>query len=103
MASFSIKGRVDKELWESLTLPGESATEQLQRMVNHFVATQGQALETIAPTPAAAVAVLMQSHSLINRAQVVLSAPSEHAPPPPQADTVTATEAFNPAAEADDW
>ena len=105
MGSFSIKGRIDKALWEGLALPDESTTQQLQRIVNHFVATQGSVLQDIAPTPDAAVAVLLNNHrlltQLIGNAAVVLpeTAPAPTAPKPVH----QSEQDFDLISQADDW
>lgn len=58
MASISIQGRVDNEVWEGLKQAGETNTLLLQRLTSHYLATSAPELTAIAPTPAAAVAVL---------------------------------------------
>lgn len=66
MPSISIQGRVDADVWESLKGP-ETNTQFLQRLCAHYVATHPIELQDIAPTPAAAVAVLLHSHRLLNQ------------------------------------
>lgn len=67
MASISIQGRIDGELWEGLKLAGETNTQLLQRLAAHYRATSAEKLADIAPTPDAAVAVLLRSHSLLDQ------------------------------------
>jgi hypothetical protein len=65
MPSISVQCRIDSQLWESIRHEGESNTQLLQRLVEHYTATDGEGLRAIAPTPAAAVATLLNSHKLL--------------------------------------
>lgn len=67
MASTSIQGRVDSEVWNDIKQTEETNTQVLQRLAAHYVATSGDELLEIAPTFDAAVAVLLNSHSLLNQ------------------------------------
>ena len=67
MASISIQGRVDGELWGQIRGDSESVTEALQKVTEHYAATQAEALAEIAPTPCAAVAILLRSHHQLNQ------------------------------------
>lgn len=93
MPSISIQGRVDADVW--LALKGdETNTQFLQRLYTHYAATNTEELQAIAPTPAAAVAVLLHSHKLLNQlmqnAAIAL----------PEKPTAAATES---ARADDDW
>ena len=91
MASVSIQGRVDGLLWARIKQKGESNTELLQRLTSHYVATSADELTAIAPTPDAAISVLLNSHrlftQLMQNAAVVL--PSEHSSAQPPAEAPT--------------
>jgi hypothetical protein len=66
MPSTSIQGRIDEDVW--LALKGdETNTQFLQRLTTHYAATSTPELTAIAPTPAAAIAVLLHSHRLLNQ------------------------------------
>ena len=66
VASVSIQGRIDEDVW--LALKGEETNTQfLQRLTTHYAATSTEELQAIAPTPAAAIAVLLHSHKLLNQ------------------------------------
>lgn len=67
MSSISIQGRVDDALWKGLKQKGESNTDLLQRICAHCQATSVDELAAIAPTPAAAVAVLLSSHKMLSQ------------------------------------
>ena len=67
MVSTSIQGRVDSEVWHELKQTEETNTQVLQRLTAHYVATSGDELLEIAPTFDAAVAVLLNSHRLLNQ------------------------------------
>ena len=67
MASVSVQGRVDGAAWESIRQKGETNTEVLQRISAHYGATTGDELLAIAPTFDAAIAVLLNSHRLLNQ------------------------------------
>jgi len=67
MVSTSIQGRVDSEVWHELKQTAETNTQVLQRLTAHYVATSGDELLEIAPTFDAAVAVLLNSHKLLNQ------------------------------------
>ncbi len=104
MASISIQGRVDGELWEALKQPGETNTLLLQRLTSHYAATTTDELSTIAPTPAAAVAVLLHSHNLLsqlmqNAAIALPEKPSESA----TAAASTTAEPSSPTCYDDDY
>jgi hypothetical protein len=66
MASISIQGRIDEDVWQALK-GDETNTQFLQRLTTHYAATNTEELQTIAPTPAAAIAVLLHSHRLLNQ------------------------------------
>lgn len=102
MASVSIQARIDGEMWEEMKEKGETNTQLLQRLAAHYLATSGDELKTVAPTPTAAVAVLLHSHQLlgqlassnaINNAQPVAEPPKQDQSQPEQ----TAAQC------ADDW
>jgi hypothetical protein len=99
MASISIQGRVDEQLWDSLKLPGETNTQLLQRLCNHYQATQS--LDDIAPTSAAAVAVLRHSHALLN--QIVNGSSVQFSEVPAQPTQPAATAAEPTHRPDDDW
>lgn len=88
MASVSIQGRVDSELWESLKQKGETNTLLLQRLTSHYFATSSAELTAIAPTPAAAVAVLLHSHKLLSQ---LMQNAAIALPAQPSETTTTAT------------
>ena len=67
MVSTSIQGRVDSDVWNELKQTEETNTQVLQRLTAHYVATSGDELLEIAPTFDAAVAVLLNSHRLLNQ------------------------------------
>ena len=67
MTSISIQGRIDSEVWEEMKQNGETNTQVLQRISSHYLATSAAQLEQIAPTPTAAIAVLLDSHRLLNQ------------------------------------
>ena len=67
MVSTSIQGRVDSDVWNELKQTEETNTQVLQRLAAHYVATSGDELLEIAPTFDAAVAVLLNSHRLLNQ------------------------------------
>jgi hypothetical protein len=99
MPSISIQGRVDADVWESLK-GAETNTQFLQRLCSHYVATHPVELQDIAPTPAAAVAVLLHSHRLLN--QLVQNAAIALPEKPTTAATET-TETTESARADDDW
>lgn len=96
MASISIQGRVDGELWEGLKEDGETNTLLLQRLTTHYAATSADKLTAIAPTPDAAIAVLLNSHKLLNQliqnAAVALPEMPAAAPTEPTTTTTEPTE-----------
>lgn len=108
MTSISIQARIDSVVWEAMKTDGETNTQVLQRISTHYLATSGDDLLQIAPTPAAAVAVLFNSHRLLN--QLVANA-AVALPEASTAQTTTATtttqhlSAAAPVAaqSADDW
>jgi len=66
IGTLSIQGRVNGDVW--LALKGEETNTQfLQRLTTHYAATNTEELQAIAPTPAAAIAVLLHSHRLLNQ------------------------------------
>lgn len=67
MASVSIQARIDSDIWESIRAKGETNTQVLQRITSHYTATSADQLAGIAPTPEAAVAVLLYSHQLLQQ------------------------------------
>lgn len=67
MASVSIQARIDGEVWEEMKEKGETNTQLLQRLAAHYLATSGDDLKMVAPTPTAAVAVLLHSHQLLGQ------------------------------------
>ena len=67
MASVSIQGRIDSALWESIREDQETNTQLLQRIAAHYVATSGDELKKIAPTPAAAISVLLYARCLLSQ------------------------------------
>lgn len=98
MASTSIQGRVDGALWQSLKGKHETNTQLLQRLTDHYQATTGTELSAIAPTPAAAIAVLLHSHNLLTQlANNSSFAPAEALAKPTDTTEISAIES------ADDW
>ena len=67
MASVSIQARIDSDIWESIRAEGETNTQVLQRIAVHYTATSTAKLAGIAPTPDAAIAVLLYSHQLLQQ------------------------------------
>ena len=67
MASVSIQARIDSDVWESIRAEGETNTQVLQRITAHYTATSAAKLSDIAPTPDAAIAVLLYSHQLLQQ------------------------------------
>ena len=67
MASVSIQARIDSDVWESIRTEGETNTQVLQRITAHYTATSTAKLTEIAPTPDAAIAVLLYSHQLLQQ------------------------------------
>lgn len=67
MSSISIQGRVDSGAWEGMKRKGETNTLLLQRLTSHYAATSSDELAAIAPTPDAAIAVLLSSHKMLNQ------------------------------------
>ena len=67
MASVSIQARIDSDIWESIRAEGETNTQVLQRIAAHYTATSTAKLAGIAPTPDAAIAVLLYSHQLLQQ------------------------------------
>ena len=110
MASVSIQGRVDGNLWAELKQKGETNTDLLQRMTSHYTATSGDELLEIAPTFDAAIAVLLRSHRMLNQlvqnAAIALPA-TEHKKAEATAPATTTqhinTSAPTAAQSADDW
>ena len=107
MTSISVQARIDSAVWEAMKAEDETNTQVLQRISTHYLATSGDALAQIAPTPAAAVAVLFNSHHLLNQliANAVIALPE--APTAPTAtETITqhvSASAPTAAQSADDW
>ncbi|MEM9151501.1 MAG: hypothetical protein AAGB19_13750 [Cyanobacteria bacterium P01_F01_bin.3] len=113
MASISIQGRIDGDIWSDVK-GNKTTTEGLQLLAQHWKATSGDALSDIAPTPAAAVAVLRHSHELLTQmlSNGVFAMPSTptciqvDAQTKLQADTTTGPQAIeqdSPHSQADDW
>ena len=101
MASESIQGRVDGDVWAAIRGDGTN-TEALKKVVEHWRATQGENLSDIAPTPAAAVAVLMRSHELLN--QIVSGGAFVATGTPVDAQTPShSTAQTDPLKQADEW
>lgn len=107
MTSISVQARIDSDVWELMKADGETNTQVLQRISTHYLATSGDALAQIAPTPAAAVAVLLNSHRLLNQliANAAIALPEQ---PTALIATETTTQRISasaPAAaqSADDW
>ncbi|MGB3300236.1 MAG: hypothetical protein WBA76_18390 [Phormidesmis sp.] len=101
MTSISIQARIDSAVWEAMKADGETNTQVLQRISIHYLATSGDELSQIAPTPAAAVAVLFNSHRLLNQllAKGAIALP-ETSTAPAQQVSASAPEA---AQSADNW
>ena len=102
MASVSVQARIDSEVWEAMRKEGETNTQVLQRVASHYLATSANELGEIAPTPAAAIAVLFQSYKQLNmllaHAAIALpQAPTTPAQAEPTTQEVSAIEC------ADDW
>ena len=51
MGSVSIQGRVNSAQWKAIERKGETKTETLQRITEHYLATSGDALSAIDPWP----------------------------------------------------
>ena len=100
MASVSIQGRVDSEIWAELKRQDETNTKLLQRLISHYQATSGDQLDTIAATPQGAIAVLLHSHGqmeqLIKSAALTLPSTTSAAPAAP-------SEPNTPTCFDDDW
>lgn len=94
MASESIQGRVDGDLWRVIKQKGETTTQVLQRLTAHYVATSADELTAIAPTPAAAVAILLHSHNMLNRLMEnpAIALPAENTTAPPMGTTTAPPE-----------
>ena len=106
MASVSIQGRVDGEVWAELKQKGETNTDLLQRITSHYTATSGDELLEIAPTFDAAIAVLLNSHRMLNQlvqnAAIALPA-TEQQPAPTTTTEHISSSAPTAAQEADEW
>lgn len=109
MASVSIQGRVDGDVWQALKEKGETNTDLLQRITAHYTATSGDELLEIAPTFDGAIAVLLNSHRMLNQllqnAAIALPATEQQ---PDQKVEPTTTEHISSSAptaaqEADEW
>lgn len=102
MASVSIQARVDGAAWKAIK--GKSThSEALQKVVAHYVATGGDTLSDIAPTPDAAIAVLRHSHTLLTSliSNSAIAIPQASTPSTtPTASTETTTDALS---QADEW
>ena len=110
MTSISIQGRIDSAMWEEMKADGETNTQVLQRISTHYLATSGDDLAQIAPTPAAAVAVLFNSHKLLNQlvANAAIALPETPTPLTATETATTTTQHISAAAptaaqSADDW
>ena len=103
MTSISIQARIDSAVWEAMKQDGETNTQVLQRISTHYLATSGAELEQIAPTPAAAVAVLFNSHRLLT--QLIANGAIALPAAPAMQTTTQHISATAPAAaqSADDW
>jgi len=102
MVSTSIQGRVDSEVWNELKQTEETNTQVLQRLTAHYVATSGDELLEIAPTFDAAVAVLLNSHRLLNQLMqnAAVALPTTPSALPPSSPTAADRSAITC---ADDW
>ena len=108
MASISIQGRIDSAVWDAMKAGGETNTQVLQRISTHYLATSGDDLAQIAPTPAAAVAVLFNSHKLLNQLIANAAIALPEVPALPMATETVTTQHISAAApaaaqSADDW
>ena len=105
MASISIQGRVDDALWKSIKRDDETNTDVLQRIAAHFVATSAAELQQIAPTSDAAIAVLLNSHRLLNQLMqnAAIALPSDIAAAPVAPTETEVTTERSAIACADDW
>ena len=109
MGSVSIQGRIDSAQWKVIERQGESKTETLQRITAHYLATSGDDLSAIAPTPDAAIAVLLHSHNLLSQlagnAAIALPQMATEPPIAPAKETSqnVSTQAPAAAQQADEW
>ena len=89
MASVSIQGRVNGCLWKSLKRENETNTQLLQRLTDHYQATSGDQLNTIAATPQGAIAVLLHEHEQLQQLlqKAVLVLPSTTVAVPTETET----------------
>ena len=89
MASLSLQGRVDSDVWGEIKSPDETTTQALQRVTVFYQSVHRPELLEIAPTYDAAIAVLLYSHQLLKQlagnAAIAL-------PDTAEASTTTATE-----------
>ena len=107
MGSVSIQARIDGAQWKTIERKGETKTETLQRITAHYLATSGDDLSAIAPTPDAAIAVLLHSHNLLSAiaGNAAIALPQVATAPPSSEPTAQHVSATAPAAaqSADDW
>ena len=89
MASLSLQGRVDSDVWGEIKSPDETTTQALQRVTVFYQSARRPELLEIAPTYDAAIAVLLHSYQLLKQlagnAAIVL-------PDTDEAPTTTTTE-----------
>ena len=96
-------------MWKALKEKGETNTDLLQRITSHYTATSGDELLEIAPTFDAAIAVLLNSHRMLNQlvqnAAIALPATGQKEPEAAEAATVQHISASAPTAaqQADEW
>ena len=67
MASLSLQGRVDSDIWQEIKSPDETTTQALQRVTVFYQSVHRPELLEIAPTYDAAIAVLLHSHQLLTQ------------------------------------
>lgn len=107
MTSISVQARIDSAVWAAMKADGETNTQVLQRISTHYLATSGDDLSQIAPTPAAAVAVLFNSHKLLTQlvANGAISLPAASTSQATAEKTTQHISASAPAAaqSANDW
>jgi len=105
MGSVSIQARIDGAQWKAIERKGESKTETLQRITAHYLATSGDDLSAIAPTPDAAIAVLLHSHNLLSQVvgNAAIALPSTPAAPDEDLAKNVSTQAPAAAQQADEW
>lgn len=67
MASLSLQGRVDSDIWQEIKSPDETTTQALQRVTVFYQSAHRPELLDIAPTYDAAIAVLLHSYQLLKQ------------------------------------